>query len=99
MTAIPLLKNDGGFAVRDPVRAITDRIERARSRLKLERAAPPAYAVFDEGHLVGAIHAPNGTPVFGPAAPTVLLQRAVARFTGRPRSSPSAPPAPAAPSP
>jgi hypothetical protein len=73
MTAIPLHRLDG--AAHDPVVAITTRIERARSRLRLERAAPPAYAVFDEGHLVGAIHAPNGTPVFGPAAPTVLLRR------------------------
>jgi len=75
MTAISLLHDDGGFAVRDPVVAIMTRIERARSRLKLERAVPPAYALFDEGHLVGAIHAPTGTPVFGPAAPTVLVQR------------------------
>jgi hypothetical protein len=75
MTAIPLLTNDAGRAVRDPVVAIMTRIERARSRLKLERAVPPAYALFDEGHLVGAIHASTGTPVFGPAAPTVLVQR------------------------
>ena len=75
MTAIPLLNDDDRFAVRDPVVAIVTRIERARSRLRVERAVPPAYAVFDEGHLVGAIHAPSGTPVFGPAAPTVLLRR------------------------
>lgn len=75
MTAIPLLNDDSGLIAQDPVIAIMTRIERARSRLKLERATPPAYAVFDEGHLVGAIHAPNGVPVFGPAAPTVLLQR------------------------
>jgi hypothetical protein len=75
MTAIPLLNDDAGVAARDPVLAIMARIERARSRLRLERAAPPPYAVFEEGRLVGAIHAPSGTPVFGPAAPTVLLQR------------------------
>lgn len=76
MTAIPLLDEDGGFAVRDPVIAITARIERARARLRLERSTPPAYALFEEGRLLGAIQAPNGTPVFGPAAPTVLLRRA-----------------------
>ncbi len=75
MTAIPLLNNHGGFAVPDPVLAIAAHIERARSRLRQERATPPAYAVFEEGRLVGAIHAPEGTPVFGPAAPTVLLRR------------------------
>jgi len=75
MTAIPLLGNDGGFAVQDPVVAITTRIERARERLRRERSTPPAYALFEDGHLVGAIHAPNGTPKFGPAAPTVLLRR------------------------
>ncbi len=75
MTAISLLQDDGGFAAQDPVVAIMTRIERARSRLRQERATPPAYAVFEEGRLVGAIHAPEGTPVFGPAAPTVLLTR------------------------
>lgn len=75
MTAIPLLTHDGGFAARDPVIAIVTRIERARARLRHERAMPLAYAVFEEGRLVGAIHAPEGTPVFGPAAPTVLLTR------------------------
>ncbi|MBI2072849.1 MAG: hypothetical protein HYW52_08375 [Gemmatimonadetes bacterium] len=75
MTAIPWQEDDGGFAARDPVIAITTRIERARARLRLERATPAAYALFEDGHVVGAIHAPNGTPVFGPAAPTVLLTR------------------------
>lgn len=75
MTAIPFMEDNGRFAVRDPVIAITARIERARARLRLERSTPPAYAVFEDGHLVGAIHAPDGTPVFGPAAPTVLLRR------------------------
>ncbi|MBI2615950.1 MAG: hypothetical protein HYW52_09795, partial [Gemmatimonadetes bacterium] len=59
--------------------AIIMRIERARSRLRQERATPPTYAVFDDGRLVGTIHAPNGTPVFGPAAPTVLLTRNAGR--------------------
>lgn len=75
MTAIPLLTHDGGRAARDPVIAIMTRIERARSRLRQQRAVPPVYAVFEDGRLVGAIHAPEGTPVFGPAAPTVLLKR------------------------
>lgn len=75
MTASPLLTNDGGFAGQDPLVTIMTGIERARSRLKRERAALRAYAVFEEGHLIGAIHAPTGTPVFGPAAPTVLLKR------------------------
>lgn len=75
MTAIPLLEDDGGFAVRDPVIAITARIEWARARLRWERSTPRTYALFEDGRVVGAIHAPNGTPVFGPAAPTVLLRR------------------------
>jgi hypothetical protein len=77
MTAIPLLTHDGGRAARDPVIAILTRIERARSRLRRERATPPAYTMFDDGRVVGTIRAPEGTPAFGPAAPTVLLTRNV----------------------
>lgn len=76
MTAIPLLEDDGGFAARDPVIAITTRIDRARQRLRRERSIQTAYALFEDGRLLGAIEAPNGTPVFGPAAPAVLLRRA-----------------------
>ncbi len=75
MTAIPLLPSDAGQTARDPVIAILTRIERARVRLRQERAEPAAYPVFEDGRLVGAILAPEGTPEFGPAAPTVLLQR------------------------
>ncbi len=75
MTAIPLRQDDGGFGVRDPVIEIMTRIERARARTRRERSVSPAYALFEEGRLLGAIHAPNGTPAFGPAAPTVLLRR------------------------
>jgi hypothetical protein len=75
MTAIPLQDDDRGLTADGPVIAILTRIERARSRLRLERAALPAYAVFDDGRWIGAIDAPEGTPVFGPAAPTVLLRR------------------------
>ncbi len=74
MTALPL-RDDGGFAMRDPVMEITTRIERGRARLRRQRSAPPAYALFEDGHLLGAIQAPNGAPAFGPAAPTVLLTR------------------------
>lgn len=76
MTAIPLLQRDDGFANRDPVTAITSRIERARERMRLERAAPTTVPVFEDGRLIGTVHAPSGTPVFGPAAPTVLLRTA-----------------------
>lgn len=75
MTAVPLLTNDANRAVRDPVIAIVARIERARSRLRQERSAAPVYPVFEDGRMVGAIHAPEGAPAFGPAAPTVLLRR------------------------
>lgn len=82
MTAIPLLQDESGRAPHDPVMEITARIECARARLRRahqmsQRTAisRPAYALFEDGSLLGAIHAPNGTPVFGPAAPTVLLIR------------------------
>jgi len=75
MTANPLLGSDGRFAVRDPVIAITARIERAPERLRLERAMPTTYPVYQEGRLIGSIQAPRGEPVFGRAAPTVLLRR------------------------
>lgn len=86
MTAIPLLQDEGGFSRTDPVLEITARIERARARLRHERQArpwagapTPPYALFESGTLLGAIRAPNGTPVFGPAAPTVLLTKAPMR--------------------
>lgn len=66
---------DGGVAARDPALAIINRIEGARSRLRRERALHPTYTVFDDGRLVGVIHAPEGTPVLGPAKPTVLLTK------------------------
>jgi hypothetical protein len=88
MTAIPLLQDEGGFEQLDPVLEITARIERARARLRHERHArrnagdpSPAYALFESGALLGAIHAPTGTPVFGPAAPTVYLTRTGERGT------------------
>jgi hypothetical protein len=62
---------------------ITGRIERARARLKRERAADPAararasgYPLFDDGQFMGVVSATHGRPAFGPAAPTVLLRRA-----------------------
>ena len=74
MIAIPL--------ERDPVAEITGRIERARARLKRERAAGRApgmteasYPVFDDGKFVGTVYAAAGRPAFGPAAPAVLLRR------------------------
>jgi CBS domain-containing protein len=81
MTAISWVDRayDGG---RDPVVDITGRIERARARLKRERATDLAagtrasgHPVFDDGRLVGVVSATDGRPAFGPAAPTVLLQR------------------------
>ena len=63
---------------------ITGRIERARARLKRERApeqaAAPAgssYPLFDGDRLVGAVYASGDRPAFGPAAPTVLLRREI----------------------
>lgn len=67
---------------RDPVVDITGRIERARARLKRERAADPTvgaraagYPLFDDGRFMGVVSVTDGRPAFGPAAPTVLLTR------------------------
>jgi hypothetical protein len=81
MTAISWVDRayDGG---RDPVVDIAGRIERARARLKRERAADSAagtgaagHPLFDDGRFVGLVSAADGQPAFGPAAPTVLLRR------------------------
>ncbi len=79
MVAIPLVEQQDGLR-RDPVTAISERIERARMRLRRERhgdemRAEPSYPLYDEGRLVGAIHTPRGTPAFGPGAAAVLLRR------------------------
>ena len=80
MTAISFLDRAGATG-HDPVAHITGRIERARARMKRERAAGQAlgrgthYPVFDDGRLVGVVWAADVRPAFGPAAPTVLLRR------------------------
>ncbi len=73
--ATSLLKDNGGFAMQDPVTEITTRIERARARTRQQRSSPPTYPLFEDGQFLGAIRAPKGTPAFGPAAPTVLLTK------------------------
>jgi hypothetical protein len=75
VAATSSLTGDARLAMHDPVTAITSRIERARARLRQERAASRAYGVFEEGQLIGSIRAPDGIPRFGPAAPTVLLTK------------------------
>lgn len=59
----------------DPAIEIMARIERGRARLREQRAAPLRYPLYEGGHFLGAVREPNGTPKFGPAAPTVLLTR------------------------
>ncbi len=75
VAAISYLTGNGRLATHEPVTAITLRIERARARVRQQRAAPPAYGLFEDGRLIGAIYAPDGSPRFGPAAPTVLLTK------------------------
>jgi hypothetical protein len=64
-----------GFRAPDPVHQILARIESGRARLRRERSAPQVYTLFEDGRFLGAIRAPEGTPEFGKAAPTVLLER------------------------
>jgi hypothetical protein len=75
VAATSFLTGDGQRATHNPVTAITLGIERARARLRHERATRSAYGLFEEGRLIGEICAPDGTPRFGSAAPTVLLTR------------------------
>lgn len=83
MTAISAVDRALGVGLgHDPVTDITGRIERARARLKRERAGERAaervassYPVFDAGRFVGIVDSTGDRPAFGPAAPTVLLRR------------------------